>query len=34
MDKDVKVKNLELADMIRERDRAKFNLDRLKLVSL
>ncbi|KAG8819449.1 sla2 Src-like adaptor 2, partial [Serendipita sp. 399] len=30
MEKDVKAKNLELADMIRERDRARFDLDRLK----
>ena len=34
MEKDVKAKNLELADMIRERDRARFDLDRLKSVSL
>lgn len=33
MEKDVKGKNLELADMIRERDRARFDLDRLKSVS-
>lgn len=33
MEKDVKAKNLELADMIRERDRARFDLDRLKSVS-
>jgi chromosome segregation ATPase len=32
MEKDVKTKNLELADMIRERDRARFDLDRLKSV--
>ena len=32
MEKDVKAKNLELADMIRERDRARFDLDRLKSV--
>jgi len=31
MEKDVKAKNLELADMIRERDRARFDLDRLPL---
>lgn len=30
MERDVKAKNLELADMIRERDRARFDLDRLK----
>lgn len=30
MEKDVKAKNLELADMIRERDRARFDLDRMK----
>ncbi len=30
MEKDVKAKNLELADMIRERDRARFELDRIK----
>jgi len=34
MEKDVKTKNLELADMIRERDRARFDLDRLKSVIL
>jgi huntingtin-interacting protein 1-related protein len=34
MEKDVKTKNLELADMIRERDRARFDLDRLKSVGL
>ena len=33
MDRDVKAKNLELADMIRERDRARYELDRLKSVS-
>lgn len=32
MEKDAKAKNLELADMIRERDRARFDLDRLKSV--
>lgn len=32
MERDVKAKNLELADMIRERDRARFDLDRLKSV--
>jgi hypothetical protein len=30
MERDVKAKNLELADMIRERDRARFELDRIK----
>lgn len=30
MERDVKAKNLELADMIRERDRARFDMDRLK----
>lgn len=30
MERDVKAKNLELADMIRERDRARFELDRQK----
>ncbi|KAL0249920.1 hypothetical protein I308_103223 [Cryptococcus tetragattii IND107] len=30
MERDVKAKNLELADMIRERDRARYDLDRLK----
>ncbi|KAI5454650.1 sla2 Src-like adaptor 2 [Naganishia albida] len=30
MERDVKSKNLELADMIRERDRARYDLDRLK----
>ncbi|WWC90657.1 uncharacterized protein L201_005593 [Kwoniella dendrophila CBS 6074] len=30
MERDVKTKNLELADMIRERDRARYDLDRLK----
>lgn len=34
MERDVKVKNLELADMIRERDRARFEVDRMKSVSL
>jgi huntingtin-interacting protein 1-related protein len=34
MEKDVKAKNLELADMIRERDRARFDLDRVKSVGL
>lgn len=33
MERDVKAKNLELADMIRERDRARYELDRLKSVS-
>ncbi|KAK4705857.1 hypothetical protein P7C70_g350, partial [Phenoliferia sp. Uapishka_3] len=30
MERDVKAKNLELADMIRERDRARFDVDRMK----
>lgn len=30
MEKDLKAKNLELADMIRERDRARFDVDRQK----
>ncbi|KAH9820049.1 ANTH domain-containing protein [Melampsora americana] len=30
MERDIKAKNLELADMIRERDRARFDVDRLK----
>jgi len=30
MERDMKTKNLELADMIRERDRARFEMDRLK----
>lgn len=34
MERDVKAKNLELADMIRERDRSRYDLDRLKSVSL
>ena len=33
MERDMKAKNLELADMIRERDRARFEMDRLKSVS-
>ena len=33
MERDVKTKNLELADMIRDRDRARYDLDRLKSVS-
>lgn len=33
MERDMKSKNLELADMIRERDRARFEMDRLKSVS-
>lgn len=33
MERDMKNKNLELADMIRERDRARFEMDRLKSVS-
>ena len=32
MERDVKTKNLELADMIRERDRARHDLDRIKAV--
>jgi hypothetical protein len=32
MERDMKSKNLELADMIRERDRARFEMDRLKSV--
>lgn len=34
MERDVKAKNLELADMIRERDRARFDLDRIKSVCI
>lgn len=34
MERDVKAKNLELADMIRERDRARFDVDRMKSVRL
>lgn len=34
MERDMKNKNLELADMIRERDRARFEMDRLKSVSI
>ncbi|ORX38469.1 ANTH domain-domain-containing protein [Kockovaella imperatae] len=30
MERDVKAKNLELADMIRERDRARYDVDRMK----
>lgn len=30
MERDLKAKNLELADMLRERDRARFDLDRQK----
>ncbi|EIW87058.1 ANTH-domain-containing protein [Coniophora puteana RWD-64-598 SS2] len=30
MERDLKAKNLELADMIRERDRARFDVDRIK----
>jgi len=30
MDRDLKAKNLELADMLRERDRARFDIDRQK----
>jgi chromosome segregation ATPase len=33
MEREMKAKNLELADMIRERDRARFETDRLKSVS-
>lgn len=33
MERDVKAKNLELADMIKERDRSRFDVDRLKSVS-
>lgn len=33
MERDAKTKNLELADMIRERDRARFDVDRMKSVS-
>ena len=32
MERDVKAKNIELADMIRERDRARFEVDRQKAV--
>lgn len=32
MEKDVKAKNLELAEMIRERDRSRFDVDRVKAV--
>jgi huntingtin-interacting protein 1-related protein len=32
MERDIKAKNLELADMIRERDRARFDEDRSKSV--
>ena len=32
MEKDMKNKNMELADMIRERDRARFESDRMKSV--
>ena len=32
LERDVKGKNLELADMIRERDRARFDVDRTKSV--
>jgi hypothetical protein len=34
IEREMKSKNLELADMIRERDRARYELDRLKGVSL
>ena len=30
LEKDLKAKNVELADLIRERDRARLDLDRLK----
>jgi huntingtin-interacting protein 1-related protein len=33
MERDIKAKNLELADMMRERDRARFDIDRAKSVS-
>ena len=32
VEREMKSKNLELADMIRERDRARYELDRLKAV--
>jgi hypothetical protein len=32
VEREMKAKNLELADMIRERDRARYELDRLKAV--
>jgi hypothetical protein len=34
IEREMKSKNLELADMIRERDRARYELDRLKGVHL
>jgi len=34
IEREMKSKNLELADMIRERDRARYELDRLKGVRL
>lgn len=34
LEREMKSKNLELADMIRERDRALYDLDRVKGVSL
>jgi len=34
MEREIKTKNLELADMIRERDRALHEVDRLKGVSI
>src|ERR1700753_2797541 len=34
LERDIKSKNLELADMIRERDRARFDVDRTKSVRL
>lgn len=34
IEREMKSKNLELADMIRERDRARYELDRLKGVGI
>jgi hypothetical protein len=34
MERDMRAKNLELADMIRERDRSRHELDRLKSVNI
>jgi huntingtin-interacting protein 1-related protein len=34
VEREMKSKNLELADMIRERDRARYELDRLKAVTV
>lgn len=34
MERDMRAKNLELADMIRERDRSRHDLDRLKSVNI